>query len=86
MEMSSKPRVSLTAVFIKDPNDKGFTGFFAEFPQAVAEGKTEKEVQENLFEALSIMLNFNKEELEEEQLLNPNKSEVIKRTFDLELA
>jgi predicted RNase H-like HicB family nuclease len=84
--MSTKTKVSLTAIFIKDPNDKGFTGFFAEFPEAVAEGNTEEEVQKNLFEALSIMLKFNKEELEEQRALNPNQAAVIERTFELELA
>ena len=84
--MTAKTKVSLTAIFIQDPKDNGFTGFFAEFPEAVAEGNTEEEVQKNLFEALTIMLKFNKEEVEEARALNPSSPKVIERTFDLELA
>lgn len=84
--MNIKTKVSLTAIFVQDSNDNGFTGFFAEFPEAIAEGDTEEEVQKNLFEALSIMLKFNKEELEEQRALNPAQKNVIERTFELELA
>lgn len=79
-----KPKVSLTAVFIEDPTDGGYTGFFKEFPGAVAEGETEEEVQQNLFLALSYMLKFNREDNELEAAKRPATVKVIEKSFDLE--
>lgn len=79
-----KPKVSLTAVFIEDPADGGYTGFFKEFPSAVAQGETQEEVQRNLFKALSYMLRFNREDNEIESIKRPLTMTVIEKSFDLE--
>ncbi len=84
--MNVRPRVSFTAIFVQDPNDKGFTGFFAELPEVVAEGDNEEEVQQNLFSALEIMLRFNKEEMEENNKVIHGHSGVSTKTYQLEVA
>lgn len=53
--------LQLTAILVEDPQG-GFTGYFAEIPEAIAEGETEAEVETNLFEALKIILDFRREE------------------------
>jgi len=76
MTTNIKPTVSLTGVLIQDANGGGFTAFFAEFPEAVAEGETESEVQKNLFEALSNVLEVKKDDFPDEidggRILNQN--------------
>ena len=39
----------------------GFTGYFSEFPDAIAEGETEEEVQKNLFHALQEVISYRRE-------------------------
>lgn len=80
----SKQKISLTAIFVQDPTDKGYTGYFAEMPEVIAEGETEEEVQSNLFEALNIMLKFKKEEPDSYNAIAGVG--VIERTFELEVA
>lgn len=81
---TKKPKVSLTAVFLEDPEEGGFTGFFKEFPSAVAQGETQEEVQLNLFKALAYMLQFNREDSEADSAKRPDKIKVIEKSFDLE--
>lgn len=57
-----KVSVQLTGVILKDPSNKGYTGYFSEFPEAIADGSTEEEVTENMFEALNIILETRKME------------------------
>ncbi len=40
----------------------GYTGYFSEFPEAIAEGETEAEMQSNLLEALREVLSYKREE------------------------
>lgn len=90
MENSNqKPNYPLTAVFVKDKEDGGYTGFIMEVPGVVAEGETKKEVEANLFECLGAMLRFNKEEKQTQQLLTgyTNDSDGYEtETFNFELA
>jgi predicted RNase H-like HicB family nuclease len=81
---TEKPKVSLTAVFVEDPTEGGFTGFFKEFPNAIAEGETQEEAQNNLFKTLSFMLQFNREENETDFIKRPEQINVIEKSFDLE--
>ena len=41
--------------------EKGYTGYFAEFPDLTAQGSTKEEVEENLISSLSDILRFNRE-------------------------
>lgn len=72
--------LSLTAIFVEDPQG-GFTGYFAEIPEAIAEGETEKEVEANLLNSLKTILEIRREE-------NDGISVGAKKTkqFNLEIA
>lgn len=52
--------ISFTSVFIADPKGRGYTGYFAEFPDLTAQGETKEEVEENLISSLKGILKFNK--------------------------
>jgi predicted RNase H-like HicB family nuclease len=77
-----KPKLSLTGILVEDENEKGFTAFLAEFPEAVAEGETEDEAKKNLFEALVSYLEHKKEESGNQI----PKGNFNFKSFDLELA
>ena len=53
--------IFFTAVFIADAKGKGYTGYFAEFPDLTTQGSTKEEVEENLISSLSDILKFNRE-------------------------
>lgn len=53
--------ISFTSVFIADPKGRGYTGYFAEFPDLTSQGRTKEEVEENLISSLKDILQFNKE-------------------------
>ena len=55
-----KVSLKLTGIIIQDPEERGYTGYFVEFPEAIADGITEDEVKDNMFEALKIMLETRK--------------------------
>ncbi len=80
---ANKPKLSITGVLIQDPTDKGYTAYFAEFPEVIAEGKTEDEAVDNAFEALRIIFEFKKEEYAEN---NANGFGITQKSFELELA
>lgn len=44
--------LQLNGIFIKDSETGGFTVFFAELPEIVAEGKTEKQALKNLISVM----------------------------------
>ena len=54
----------LTAVFQKSPY--GYIGYVEELPGANTQGKTLKETKENLIEAIRLVLEANKQLMEEE--------------------
>jgi predicted RNase H-like HicB family nuclease len=53
--VSKRSTVTLNTVVISAESG-GFTGFFEEFPEIIAEGETIKEVRSNLFKTLEIVL------------------------------
>lgn len=82
MNTDVKPKVSLTGILIQDTEGGGFTAFFAEFPEAVAEGETELEVQKNLFAALSNVLEVKKDDFPDQV----DGHKFITKSFNLELS
>jgi len=84
--MENQNELPLTAYFVQDPKDKGYTGFFAEFPGAVAEGDTQEEAETNLFKALNYMVSFNKEDAQTEMAIFSNKENVVEKTYHLKFA
>jgi predicted RNase H-like HicB family nuclease len=46
--------LQLNGIFIKDPDTGHYTTFFAEIPNVIAEGKTEKEALKNLISLMKI--------------------------------
>ena len=59
--MITEGKLSLHGVVIQS-QQSGFTGYFTEFPEAIAEGETEEEVKKNLFEALMEVLSYKREQ------------------------
>ncbi len=66
---------TLTAVFEKVP--EGYIGYVEELPGANAQGKTLEEVKENLKEAIELVLEANRQLIEEELV----GKELIKEPF-----
>jgi predicted RNase H-like HicB family nuclease len=56
--------MKLTAVFQKSPY--GYIGYVEELPGANTQGKTLKEARENLIEAIRLVLEANRQIMEEE--------------------
>jgi len=83
MNHNLKPKLSITGILIQDRESKGYTAYFAEFPEVIAEGANEKEAQENLFEAFSFMLEVKKQEMRKDQ--NYDEKTSIIKSFNLEL-
>lgn len=61
--MPEKQEFYLNVILVKDQKGLGFTGFFAEFPEVIAEGKDEKETERNLIDTLIGALDFKKQTL-----------------------
>ena len=72
--------ISLDAVIVKDPNIGGYTGFFKQFSNVIAEGETEDEVMENLFKALHDVMLHKSKEIEDLKEYNPD---VIEKSVEL---
>ncbi len=53
-------KISITAIIEKSP-DGWYVGQIEEFPEAVSQGKTIKELQENLIDALILLMETRKE-------------------------
>lgn len=62
-KMSNIEAPVITSILIQDPDDNGFTSYFAEFPEVIAEGDTEDEAKKNLIEALIVMLEIKRSEM-----------------------
>ncbi|MBS3908557.1 MAG: type II toxin-antitoxin system HicB family antitoxin [Actinobacteria bacterium] len=65
----------LTAVFKKSPY--GYVGYVEELPGANTQGKTLEEAEENLVEAVQLVLEANRQMAEEEL----EGTEIIRREF-----
>ncbi len=59
--------ISITGVMIQDPVTDGITAYFAEFPEVIAQGVNKVEAKNNLMEALKLMLEFKKSEMEDDE-------------------
>ena len=57
----NKLEISLTAILVQDKS-KGYTAFFAELPNIIAEGDNEKEATVNLFHLVQNVFSHNKEQ------------------------
>ena len=79
-----KKSINLTAIFVKD-KDGGYTSFFAQFPNIVAEGQTEDEAAENLFALVQTVFEHQQEE-EIEATKNSGSMHVKTRSFNLATA
>ncbi len=76
------PKIKLTAILIEDPIDKGYTAFFAEFPEVVVEGDDETEAQLNLINTMSAVFEYKKMENGTENFTKNFKSKPL--IFELE--
>jgi len=80
---SNKPKLSITGIMIQDPIDKGYTAYFAELPEVIAEGGDVDEAKKNLFDALKIMFEVKKQELGIDKNFKTGSSLI--ESFELEL-
>ena len=51
----------LTKILVPDKKYGGYSAFFAQFPEAIAQGETEEETTRNLYELFKLMLQDKKE-------------------------
>lgn len=58
-------KLSLTAI-IEKSTDGWYVGQIEEFPEAVSQGKSIDELKENLFDALSLIMETRKEKTQEQ--------------------
>ena len=80
---AKKVTINLTGILIQDKGAKGYTAYFAEFPEAIADGNTIEEAQANLLEAFKVVL----ETRRLESYTNDKSSGgIIQQNFEFELA
>lgn len=80
---AKKVTFNLTGILIKDETDRGYTAYFAEFPEAIADGSTIDDAHTNLIDAFKVML--------ETRRLESYPSDkavggIIQQNFEFELA
>jgi predicted RNase H-like HicB family nuclease len=47
-----------TEIYVRDPKQGGFTGFFKDFPNIITEGETIDEAQKNLWNTIYDVLKY----------------------------
>jgi len=52
--------LSFNTVFLEDSKGHGYSGYLAEFPELMAQGKTKEEVENKLFSSLRDILEYKK--------------------------
>ncbi len=82
-QLNDKP--VLTGILIKDPSDNGYTAFFAELPEVIAEGDTREKARENLITNLKCVLDYRREE-SESNYSTMDKNGYHTESFQLELS
>lgn len=82
--MKKRNAIELTGVFIKD-NQVGYTGFFSQFPEAVSQGETIAEAENNLFNVLPDVLELKKKMAEEDYPDDASK-QVFRKSYSYQLA
>ena len=80
--VNNNENISITGILIQDPIDNGYTAYFAEFPEVVAEGDSEMEAKQNLHNALKIMFELRKQE---STMVHPNLEGRVS-SFNLQIA
>lgn len=80
-----KPKFEITGIFVQDPTDLGYTGFFKEIPEAVAEGDSMEEAVNNLLSTLPLVLEI-KSKMRSENTPTDYGQKTIRQTFQFELA
>lgn len=80
---AKKVTFNLTGILIKDETDRGYTAYFAEFPEAIADGNTIENAHENLIDAFKVMLETRRlESYPEDKAVGG----IIQQNFEFELA
>ena len=75
-----------TMLFVQDPIDKGYTAFFAEFPNIVVEGDTKEEAKIKLFEVAQEVFDYKRKNSLTTELLNNPDYPVSVEPYNAELA
>jgi predicted RNase H-like HicB family nuclease len=83
MKKKSRQALTLTGVVVQDKATKGYTGYMLEIPEVIAEGNTREEVENALFENLKAVIEFRREDSENEMKANGDYST---KSFELELS
>lgn len=76
-------KFQLTGVFVKDSESSGFTAFFAQLPNIIAEGDTEEDATKNLIHTVQAVFEHQKE-VQINSCTPENK--VITKPFNLSFA
>ncbi|MDI9312661.1 MAG: hypothetical protein QM541_16085 [Flavobacterium sp.] len=71
--------LQLTGIFVQDPHDKGFTAFFTQLPNIIAEGDNEEDATKNLIQTVQTVFEHQKKN-------NSPQSNVITKQFNLSIA
>ena len=71
--------LQLTGIFVQDPQDKGFTAFFAQLPNIIAEGDNEEDATKNLIQTVQTVFEHQKNN-------GSLQSNVITKQFNLSIA
>lgn len=80
MTSTKSNTLSFTGILVQDEKTKGFTAFFKQFPNVIAEGDTEDQAMENLISTLRIVLKS-----DTEQVINDlPRNHVIKKTVEFQ--
>lgn len=59
-QLHSQIHLSFNTIFIEDRKGRGYTGYLAQFPELIAQGKTKMEVESKLFSSLNDILEYRK--------------------------
>ncbi len=81
-EKESKKVIDITAILIQDTLSKGYTAYFAEFPEAIAQGETVEEAKLNLLDAFQSIMEFRNEEAKNDS----EGDDFITESFELALS
>ncbi len=55
--------ISLTTIVITDPRSTGVAGYFAEFPEVMAQGETKEDLEAKLLSSLADILLYKKNQV-----------------------
>jgi len=72
--------IELTMIIVPDTKTGRFSAFFAQFPEAVAIGESEMDVQDRLMNIFSVMMNDKKDEIMKHPI---NGAEYISKSANL---